>query len=76
MFKKSVGGVCHSVGMIQRLRDRPEWQFFTMLPRASAPLAALWWLLLIVRGLLPALFALAMGQLVGTVQRGGSWPVR
>ena len=57
--------------MIARVRSRPEWQFFTVLPRASAPLAALWWLLLIVRGALPALFALAMGQLVGTVQHGG-----
>ncbi|GAA1602163.1 ABC transporter ATP-binding protein [Kribbella sancticallisti] len=56
--------------MIARLRSRPEWQFFTVLPRASAPLAALWWSLLIVRGVLPALFALAMGNLVGTVQRG------
>jgi ABC-type multidrug transport system fused ATPase/permease subunit len=57
--------------MIARLRSRPEWQFFTVLPRASAPLAVLWWLLLVVRGLLPAFFAVAMGNLVGTVQRGG-----
>lgn len=56
--------------MIDRIRSRPEWQFFTVLPRASAPLAALWWLLLIVRGLLPALFAVAMGHLVGAVQHG------
>ena len=56
--------------MIARLRGRKEWQFFTVLPRASAPLAAVWWLLLIVRGLLPALFAVTMGRLVGTVQRG------
>ncbi len=57
--------------MIARLRGRKEWQFFTVLPRASAPLAAVWWLLLIVRGLLPALFAVTMGRLVGTVQSGG-----
>ncbi|TCM48001.1 ABC transporter ATP-binding protein [Kribbella sp. VKM Ac-2568] len=57
--------------MIARVRSRPEWQFFTVLPRASAPLAALWWLLLLTRGALPALFALAMGQLVGTVQHSG-----
>ncbi|MFC5266945.1 ABC transporter ATP-binding protein [Kribbella qitaiheensis] len=57
--------------MIARVRSRPEWQFFTVLPRASAPLAALWWLLLLTRGALPALFALTMGQLVGTVQHSG-----
>jgi ATP-binding cassette subfamily B protein len=57
--------------MIARVRSRPEWQFFTVLPRASAPLAALWWLLLLVRGVLPALFALSMGRLIGTVQHGG-----
>src|SRR5215207_1151916 len=57
--------------MTARLRRRQEWQFFAVLPRASAPLAALWWLLLLCRGALPALFALAMGQLIGTVQHSG-----
>src|SRR5205823_8187187 len=33
-------------------------------------LAAAWWTLLVLRGLLPALFAIAMGRLVGAVQRG------
>jgi ATP-binding cassette subfamily B protein len=55
---------------IERLRARPEWQFFRVLPRADRPLAAGWWLVLVVRGLLPALFAIAMGVLVGAVERG------
>ncbi|HTQ78696.1 MAG TPA: ABC transporter ATP-binding protein, partial [Thermoanaerobaculia bacterium] len=56
--------------MIERLRQRPEWQSFSVLPRADRALAAAWWLVLVVRGLLPALFAIAMGQLVGAVQQG------
>ena len=51
----------------QRLRSRQEWQFAGVLPRADASLAALWWTLLVARGLLPALFAIAMGMLVGAV---------
>ena len=54
--------------MLKRLRRREEWQFAAVLPRADAWLAALWWTLLVARGLLPALFAIAMGRLVGAVQ--------
>ena len=50
------------------LRERPEWQFFAVLPKADPVLAAVWWLLLLVRGALPAVFAIAMGWLVGAVQ--------
>jgi len=50
-----------------RLRARQEWQFFSVLPRADRPLAMAWWFVLILRGLLPALFAVAMGVLVGAV---------
>jgi len=56
--------------MIDRLRARNEWKFFAALPKADARLAAAWWLVLIARGLLPAAFAVAMGELVGAVQRG------
>src|SRR6266567_1918955 len=58
--------------MIQRLRTRPWWIFFSVLPRASAPLAIAWWIVLLLRGVLPALFAIVMGVLVGAVQRGDS----
>ena len=46
------------------LRDRKEWQFFAVLPRADAGLTIAWWLILIARGILPAFFAIAMGRLV------------
>ena len=45
---------------------------FGVLPRASAGLAAGWWIVVLLRGVLPALFAVAMGQMVGGVQRGES----
>ncbi len=54
---------------LQSLRARKEWQFFAVLPRADAVLAVAWWLVLIIRGLLPAIFAIAMGQLVTAVQQ-------
>jgi ABC-type multidrug transport system fused ATPase/permease subunit len=56
--------------MPHRLRERPEWKFFSVLPRADRPLALVWWTILILRGVLPALFAIAMGVLIGAVQRG------
>ena len=56
--------------MLQRLRERKEWKFFAVLPRADRPLAAAWWVVLVLRGVLPAVFAIAMGVLVGAVQRG------
>jgi len=59
-------------GMAERLRSRQEWQFIRVLPKASRPLATAWWLVLFLRGLLPAGFAIAMGWLVGTVQAGTS----
>ncbi len=56
--------------MLQRLRASKEWQFFSVLPKADPRLAALWWVVLLLRGTLPALFALAMGALIGAVQGG------
>jgi len=56
--------------MVSGLRGRSAWQFFSVLPRADAALAALWWTVLVLRGVLPVLFAVAMGALVGAVQRG------
>ncbi len=46
--------------------------FFSVLPKADAGLAAAWWTSLILRGILPAGFAIAMGFLVGAVQHGQS----
>ncbi|HUG55427.1 MAG TPA: ABC transporter ATP-binding protein [Vicinamibacteria bacterium] len=55
--------------MLRRLRDRAEWTFFAVLPRADGPLALAWWALLVLRGVLPVAFAITMGWLVGAVQR-------
>ncbi|HEY7333530.1 MAG TPA: ABC transporter ATP-binding protein [Bryobacteraceae bacterium] len=56
---------------IKRLRARKEFTFAGILPKADRALASAWWTLLMLRGLLPALFAIVMGNLVGVVQRGG-----
>jgi ATP-binding cassette subfamily B protein len=56
--------------ILRRLHERNEWKFFGVLPQADRRLAVAWWLVIVLRGLLPALFALAMGNLVGAVQRG------
>src|SRR5579862_3796234 len=58
--------------VLQRLTKRKEWKFFGVLPKADAGLAATWWTVLLLRGMLPAGFAIAMGVLVGAVQRGHS----
>ncbi len=58
--------------MLRRLRERKEWQFFAVLPKADRPLAAAWWAVVVLRGVLPAVFAIAMGVLVGAVQQGES----
>jgi len=52
------------------LTERKEWKFFAVLPKADLGLAAAWWAALLLRGILPAAFAIAMGVLVGAVQRG------
>ena len=56
--------------MLQRLTERKEWQFFGVLPKASPGLAAAWWTALLLRGLLPAAFAIAMGVLIAAIRNG------
>src|SRR5581483_4278196 len=56
--------------VLRRLTERKEWKFFSILPKADAGLAAAWWTALLLRGSLPAVFAIAMGVLVGAVQHG------
>jgi ATP-binding cassette, subfamily B, bacterial len=56
--------------VFERLRARNEWRFFAVLPRAGGALALVWWVVLVLRGVLPAAFAIAMGVLVGAVERG------
>ncbi|MES1261684.1 MAG: ABC transporter ATP-binding protein [Acidobacteriota bacterium] len=57
---------------VPQLREANEWKFAAALPRAARGLAFAWWAILILRGLLPAVFAVVMGRLVGDVQSGGS----
>ena len=58
--------------MIDRLRDRQEWKLFAVLGRADGGLAAAWWVVLLLRGVLPAAFAVVMGVLIGAVEHGDS----
>ena len=55
---------------MSRLRERQEWRFFTVLPKADRRLAITWWAVLIARGVLPAVFAITTGVLVAAVQSG------
>jgi ABC-type multidrug transport system fused ATPase/permease subunit len=58
--------------VLERLRARNEWKFFAVLPTADRPLAGLWWIVLLLRGVLPPVFAVAMGGLVAAVEQGDS----
>ena len=55
--------------MIRRLTTSAEWRFLASLWGADRRLASAWWVLVVLRGALPAAFAIAMGLLVGAVQR-------
>lgn len=55
---------------IARFRARDEWAFFACLFRADQKLASAWWGLLVLLGALPALLAVALGQVVAAVQAG------
>ena len=58
--------------MLSSLRQRKEWAFFGALTSAGRGLAVWWWAVLVLRGVLPAGFAIGMGVLVGAVQDGTS----
>ena len=55
---------------MRRLRKSAEWRFFGVMFEASAGLTGAWWALVVLRGVLPAAFAVSMGVLVGSVQDG------
>ena len=65
-------GIGQNAPVLKSLRDRKEWTFFAVLPKAAGPIAIAWWTLLLLRGVLPAVFGIAMGMLIGAVQRGDS----
>jgi ABC-type multidrug transport system fused ATPase/permease subunit len=56
--------------MLRKLEKTDGWKFFGVLRRADRALAIAWWTVLVLRGLLPAAFAISVGLLVGAVQRG------
>ena len=69
--------------MLKQLRARQELQFFGVLHKADLWLAIAWWSVLLLRGILPAVFAIAVGVLVGAgcgtragrlVARSPLWP--
>ena len=57
---------------MRRLTDHRFWKFFGVLPKADPFLAAVWWIGLILRGVLPVVFAIATGTLVSAAQHDGS----
>jgi len=61
--------------VLRRLRARQELQLAEALSRADRPMAAGWWTVLGVRGLLPAGFSVATGVLVGAIQHKASLAV-
>ena len=54
---------------LQQLRDRDEWKLPGVLWKADPALAGLWWTVIVLRGVLPAVFGIAMGVLVSAVDR-------
>src|SRR5260221_12553780 len=56
--------------MLAKLQATDGWKFFGVLGRADRTLALVWWSILVLRGLLAAAFAIAIGILVGAAQRG------
>ena len=57
------------LSVVTRVRQRQEFALGAALWRADKPMAAGWWALLAVRGLLPAGFAIATGLLVTAIER-------
>ncbi|HWB08236.1 MAG TPA: ABC transporter ATP-binding protein [Pirellulales bacterium] len=58
--------------MFNRMRASQGWKFFSVLPEADRGLAIVWWVIVVLRGVLPAVFAIAMGLLIAEVEGGQS----
>jgi ABC-type multidrug transport system fused ATPase/permease subunit len=56
--------------VVARLRGRQEWRFAGVVAGADRPLAVLWWLVVGLRGVLPAVLAVTTGVVVGAIERG------
>ena len=55
--------------VLDRLRRRQEWQFFRELRRAAPGYAMGWWVLVVLRGVMPAVTSIAFGWLVSAITR-------
>ncbi len=59
--------------MIDRLRGRQEWRFFRVLYRAAPGYAIGWWVLIVLRGALPAITSIGFGWLVEAITATRRW---
>jgi ABC-type transport system involved in cytochrome bd biosynthesis fused ATPase/permease subunit len=62
------GRVPPALSGLRRILARPEVKLATTLTKADRPMAAGWWAMLGLRGLLPAGFSIATGVLVAAIQ--------
>jgi hypothetical protein len=69
------GGGPPARSVLRRIRERQELQLAAALWHADRPMAAGWWTLAGVRGILPAGFSIATGVLVGAIQHQASLAV-
>ncbi len=67
-----MGSRAGPAGVNARLRARQEWALAGALVRADRRLAVLWCIGLLLRGVLPAMIAVASGWLIGAVTDGRS----
>lgn len=58
---------------IRRVAAWPDWRLFAVLRQADRRLTQLWWLLVVLRALLPPGLAVSTGVLVDSVRTGGSY---
>jgi ABC-type multidrug transport system fused ATPase/permease subunit len=58
--------------VVERLRARQEWRFFRALRAAAPGPAIVWWALVVLRGVVPAVVSVAFGWLVAAVEDGRS----
>jgi ABC-type multidrug transport system fused ATPase/permease subunit len=58
--------------VFRKLLQHDVANFFRILPKADRSLTMAWWAAVVLRGVLPVLFAVAIGTVVGAVQRGNN----
>ena len=61
--------------LVRRLREHPQWKFFGVLRCAAPTLAVSWWVILVLRAILPVALGIAGGGLISAVTRQASLTV-